>query len=97
MKKETLTGVKRELKEEKEKSARLYRENEQYKRDLRDYQETKSKLYDTEILCAELRGNMAGISYILDKFSLDMSIKNKNKSEDEIYHELRDKRQGRNW
>lgn len=97
MKKETITGLKRELKEEKEKNYRFYQENNQLKRDLRDYEETKANLKELEIQCAESRGYLAGISFLLDKFSLDMAITNKNKSEDEIYRELRDKKQGRSW
>lgn len=97
MKKETITGLKRELKDEKEKNYKIYQENNQLKNDLRDYEETKEKLKEFQIQCAEYRGNLAGITFLLDKFSLDMSITNKNKSEDEIYQELRDKKHGRPW
>lgn len=97
MKKETITGLKRELKEEKEKNNKIYQENNKLKNDLRDYEETKEKLKEFQIQCAEYRGNLTGIAFLLDKFSLDMAITNKNKSEDEIYQELRDKKNGRPW
>lgn len=96
MKKETVTGLKRQNKELEESNNRLYRENRRYEKDLEDYKQIKEQLDREKIKCAELRGNIAGICMILDKFSFDMSVVNKGLSEDEIYKNI-DRKRHREW
>ncbi|MBR4694008.1 MAG: hypothetical protein IKP07_04280 [Bacilli bacterium] len=92
MKKETIAGLKREIKELEERNNRLYKENRQYERDLEDYKDTKKGLEEIKIAYAEVQGKISGINIILDKITFDTSIAFKRMSEKELYEKMENKR-----
>lgn len=95
MKKETITSLKRQVKESENRNENLSRQNRTYQREKEELLEENKRLKDVEKNFYMYQGIISGMNMILDRFRLDMSVNHKQMSEDELYSSLQEKRDNR--
>lgn len=95
MKKESITGLKRQVKELENRNENLSRQNRSFQKENEELVEANIRLEKIEKESYMYQGVISGMNMILDRFRLDMSVNHKQMSEDEIYSKIQEKRDAR--
>lgn len=92
MKKESVTGLKRQVKELENRNENLTRQNRSFQKENEELAEANIRLEKIEKESYMYQGIISGMNMVLDRFRLDMSVNHKQMSEDELYSSLQEKR-----
>ncbi len=95
MKKESVTGLKRQVKELENRNENLARQNRSIQKENEELVETNIRLEKIEKELYVYQGVVSGMNMVLDKFRFDMSVNHKQMSEDELYRAIKEKRDDR--